>query len=557
MTVVAAPDRTIAQPQLITHNPVGYPPTVMRKSPAPRLETLDGKTIYLIDSRFDDSTKLLEQVQLWFAENMPGVKTALIPMSGYYGRDDPELWARARAEADAVIFGVGHCSTCAPAVAKHAVTLEVEHGLPTVSLHTDKFAAVVRSTVRMAGLAGAPRAFVPQPVMGKSAAELRAYVYGNDPVSGELFMREIIDSLTKGMATAVDEPAQFTRTPRLLAPDGEEALHKLFLEQGWTDKLPIVLPTEDRVAAMLAHTKRKPDEIVGRMQPTMNRGLWEYTVETVAVNAVMAGCLPDYFPVVLALASSGISARGSTSSSGAAMVVVNGPIRHQIDMNCGIGALGPYSHANATIGRAYGLLSQNLQGGSVPGETFMGSLGNGYSYNSLTFAENEERSPWEPLHVQKGYAPDESTVSIFYGNRSTAFSLGLRETFWREHVRDMLVATDPVGAPTLLLDPITARQFIDRGGFDTKAKLIRFAYESAQMPAARYWDLQLVQNYIYPNATLGVEPAASKLKAAPDDLIPMFKEEDINVVVVGGETNGYWQIMGARHRATISIDDWR
>ncbi|MCW2389225.1 hypothetical protein M2333_002271 [Sphingobium sp. B11D3B] len=542
---------------MIVHNPVGYPPIVTKKALAPRLETLQGKTIFLIDSRFDDSTRLLEQIQLWLNENLPDVQTHLVPMSGYYGRDDPELWARAQSEADAVIFGVGHCSTCAPAVAKHAVTLESNYGLPTVSVHTDKFAAIVRSTVRMAGLGLAPRAFVPQPVMGKSADQLRAYVEGEDPVTGLSFMREIIDALTSDIAAAGDEPVQFARTPRLLDPANEDALHKLFLDNDWTDKLPIVLPTEERVAAMLAHTSRKPDEIVGRMQPTANRGLWEYTVEKVAVNAVMAGCLPEYFPVVLAIASSGLSARSSTSSSGAAMVVVNGPIRQQINMNCGVGALGPYNHANATIGRAYGLLSQNLQGGSVPGETYMGSLGNGYTYNNLTFAENEERSPWKPLHVQKGFDREDSTVSIFYGGRTTTFSLGLRETFWREHVQDMLRATDVVGPPTLVLDPIAARQFIDRGGFDTKEKLIRFAYESAQMPAARYWDLQLVQNYIYPNATLGAEPAAAKLKAAPDALVPMFNEQDINVVVVGGESNGYWQIFGAGYRTTISVDDWR
>src|SRR5690606_7547109 len=134
-----------------------------------------------------------------------------------------------------------------------------------------------------------------------------------------------------------------------------------------------------------------------------------------------------------------VSARGSTSSSAATMSVVNGPIRHEIGMNCGIGALGPYSHANATIGRAYSLLSQNLQGGSVPGETFMGSLGSNYTYNGLTFAENEERSPWEPMHVSKGYAPDQSTVTIFQGCRSTTFSLGLRKERWREHVKDMLL----------------------------------------------------------------------------------------------------------------------
>jgi hypothetical protein len=356
---------------------------------------------------------------------------------------------------------------------------------------------------------------------------------------------------------ARDMSAYDTTTPRTLESDTEENLQRLFLENNWTDKLPIVLPTEKRVADMLAHTSHAPDEIVGHMQPVKFRVAWEYTVEQVAVNAVMAGAEPEYFPVILALAASQVSARGSTSSSASAMVVVNGPIRHEIGMNAGIGAMGPYNHANATIGRAYGLLSQNLQGGSVPGVTFMGSQGNGYTYNNLTFAENEERSPWEPLHVQKGCKPTDSTVSIFYGCRSTTFCLGLREKYWREHVRDMLMGIDGHSSPCLLLDPITARQFIDRGGFDTKGMLIRFIHETGEMPAGRYWDLQLVQNYVYPLATFGQEPMATWLKAGPDEPIRIFPEEDINVVVVGGEANGYWRIMGCKYRKTVSIDDWR
>ena len=125
------------------------------------------------------------------------------------------------------------------------------------------------------------------------------------------------------------------------------------------------------------------------------------------------------------------------------MAVVNGPIRQEIGMNWGIGAMSPHSHANATIGRTYGLLSQNLQGGSVPGLTYIGSQGNNYMYNSLTFAENEERSPWEPFHVQHGFKPTDSTVSVFSNCRATAFTLGLREKHWREHVRDMLRGVDP------------------------------------------------------------------------------------------------------------------
>src|SRR3954466_6945435 len=104
-------------------------------------------------------------------------------------------------------------------------------------------------------------------------------------------------------------------TPRVCEPDTEDNLQRQFLENNWTDGLPIVLPTEKRVAAMLAATSRKPDEVVGHMQPTEFRGHWEYTVERVAVNAVMAGARPEYFPVILAVAASEISARGSTSSS--------------------------------------------------------------------------------------------------------------------------------------------------------------------------------------------------------------------------------------------------
>lgn len=547
-------------PLLTVHNPVGYPPKISRKQPAPRLSGLDGKTIYLIDSKFDDSVELLKQVQAWFSAKMPGVKTELRQMASYYGKDDPALWEEIKANGHAAIIGVGHCSSCAPAVATHAITMETKYAVPTVAIHTDKFVKVVSSVARMGGLQQLPQVFVPQPVMGKSEAELRAYVEGNDPVTGKPVMQEIVNGLTQGLAaSAAGEETYARETPRLEEPGTEDDLHALFERNLWTDHLPIVLPTEARVAAMLAGTKRRPEEVVGRMQPTPNRGLWEYTVEKVAVNAVMAGAKPEYFPIILALAATGISARGSTSSSAAVMTVVNGPIRHEAGMNCGVGAMGPYNHANATIGRAYSLLSQNLQGGSVPGQTFMGSLGSNYSYNGITFAENEERSPWEPLHVQKGFDADTSTVTIFHGCRSTTFGLGLRKEHWREHVKDMLLGTDAITAPVLVLDPITARQFIDRGGFDTKAKLIRWLHETAEMPAGRYWDLQLVQNYVHSRATFGESesPKARYIGVPPDTPVRMFEEKDINVVVVGGETNGYWQMMGAHHKATVSVDEWR
>ena len=401
-------------------------------------------------------------------------------------------------------------------------------------------------------------AFVRQPVMGKSPAALRAYVDGVDAISGRPFMSEVIEAITRPVSAEEAAQVSFDRsTPRFVEPASEESLERQFREQGWTDQLPIVLPTEERVATMLAGTSQPADRVVGRMRPTMTREAWEYTVEKVAVNAVMAGAESAYFPVILALAASGVSARHSTTSSAAGMAVVNGPIREEIGMNSGLGALGPYNHANATIGRAYGLLSQNLQGGSEPQVTYLGSQGNGYAYGSLTFAENEAASPWQPFHVQHGFAADASAVSLFSGNRSTSFHLGLRQRHWQEHVRNLLRGMNPHSPPTLVLDPIAARLFVDRGGFDTKEKLIDWIYDNARMEARVYWDYQLVQNYVYPRALLGEEPYAAWLAAADDELIPIFPRDHIHVVVVGGETNGYWRIFGNSYQTTVSIDEWR
>src|SRR5919198_3130990 len=328
------------------------------------------------------------------------------------------------------------------------MTIDSQYQVPTVAIHTNVFEKVVRSVARVNGMPRARAAFVPQPVMGKSPRELRAYVDGNDPVTGRPVMQEVIEGLTRPFDAQDLEKVVYERTtPRAAGTGTESELQHLFLDNNWTDTLPIILPTEERVAEMLAHTSHKPDEVVGHMRPTQFREYWEYTVEKVAVNAVMAGARPEYFPVILAIAASGVSGRGSTTSSAAAMAVVNGPIRHELNMNWGTGALGPYNHANATIGRAYGLLSQNLQGGSEPGLTYMGSQGNNYAYNCITFAENEERSPWEPLHVQHGFAPGDSAVSAFTGCRSTAFTLGLRERYWRQHVRNLLRGMDPHQSP--------------------------------------------------------------------------------------------------------------
>jgi len=422
-------------------------------------------------------------------------------------------------------------------------------------VHTHVFARLVRATALSLGMPRLRSAFVPQPVVDRSAADLRAYIDGNDRVSGRPFMQEVIDGLTRPLDDADLQGQSFERTtPRLVEADTEDNLQRLFEENRWTDYLPITLPTEARVEAMLKGTSHSRDEVVGRLRPTDLREFWEFTVEKVAVNAVMAGARPEYFPVILALASSGITARSSSTNSFATISVINGPIRNEIDMNSGIGVMGPYNHANATIGRAYGLLSQNLQGGSVPGETYMGSLGNWYAYTA-TLPEAEERSPWQPLHVQQGYKPTDSVATIFFGGWYTHLAYGPRAT-WQQKMRHSLAAVEQYSPPLLVMDPIAARAFVELG-FDTKEKLIEWCADNGRLTAREYWDNQWIQYLMRPRAVAGVEPFASRLKAAPDELIRIFEPSDLHIVVAGGETQGTWKMISASRRATVSIDKWR
>ncbi len=373
-------------------------------------------------------------------------------------------------------------------------------------------------------------------------------------------MDEVVEALTAPLGAEEKKTGAIERpVPRLVGPDTGESLRRAFLENGWTDGLPIILPTEESVAAMLQGTSHRPDEVVGRMRPTETQEDWEYTVEKVAVNAVMAGAEAAYFPVVLAIASSRISALHSSTSSFAAMVVVNGPIRREIGMNAKIGAMGPFNHANSAIGRAYTLLSRNLGGGAVPGVTYLGSQGNPLNYVGVCFPENEERSPWEPFHVQKGFKAGESVVSMFRG-RGLSHLLDVREKTWQEQLLNLVTGITPAPGVnlTLILEPLAARTLKDREGFATKEQLSRWFHEHSRIPYEVYWDYQLVINYIEPLARKGVEPYASYLSLPRDALVPRFADPaGISVVVVGGETNAYWFAADFSYLRSVSIDAWR
>jgi hypothetical protein len=191
--------------------------------------------------------------------------------------------------------------------------------------------------------------------------------------------------------------------------------HEAMFARGWSDGLPLVPPTPERVLAMLEGTSRAPDEVVATVPPD----LAPCTVEKVAINAVMAGCKPEYLPVVLAAVEAActdaFNVHGvlATTMGVGPVLVVNGPIRRAIGMNSGINVLGQGNRANATIGRALQLVIRNV-GGGRPGEVDRATYGNPGKLG-FCFAEDEEGSPWEPLSVALGAAPGANAVTLFTG----------------------------------------------------------------------------------------------------------------------------------------------
>jgi hypothetical protein len=213
----------------------------------------------------------------------------------------------------------------------------------------------------------------------------------------------------KLLADAEGSPIRARRIE--VAPSDDVA--EFMFDQGFSDGLPLVPPTPERVMRMLGGTHRDPQDVVAIMPPNMG----EATVEKIAINAVMAGCKPDYLPVIIAgveaICTDDFNIHGVTATTMGAspVMVVNGPIAKKIGMNAGLGALGAGNRANATIGRAVRLVVRNV-GGASTGGVERSTLGNPMKF-TMCFAEHEERSPWPALHVERGFEAEDSVVTVF------------------------------------------------------------------------------------------------------------------------------------------------
>jgi hypothetical protein len=322
-------------------------------------------------------------------------------------------------------------------------------------------------------------------------------------------------------------PATLTSN-RYPVKDVADAIELCF-EKGWTDGLPVIPPTPERVEAMLEAARLAPRDQVAYVA---HRAV-SITAEKVAVNAVMAGCKPEYMPVVVA-AIEGIGdpvwsyhGPGTSTAGAAALIVVNGPIARELDVNCGDNLFGPGWRANATIGRAVRLVMRNVCG-SRPGTLDRGTLGHPGRL-SYVIAENEAESPWPPLHVERGFRDDQSTVTVmaaegphqFY-NQLSSTAEGILTTL----SDDMRISGNVTGQPPYML--ILAGEHmrtIAKDGW-TKARIRQYVWEHTHNSHAHLKRTQRMAGDIQP----GDETRMRPLVETPDDIL---------VVAAGGRAGAF------------------
>ena len=272
----------------------------------------------------------------------------------------------------------------------------------------------------------------------------------------------------------------------------------------------------------------------------------------------MAGARPEHLPVLLAIASTGQPAIQPSTLPFTSALLVNGPIRNEIGMNSGMGALGPYNSTNAIIGRAWTLMSI-VWGYARRNQTFWTSQGNNYTYNNLCMAENEERSVWEPFHVQKGHKREESIVSLFRGwNLLNSTGAAARRP-WGDEVKLQMQALPALySGATLILDPMLAGHLKKYQGFETPMDVSRWISENIRMTAGQFWGNDIIDMLVTPLAMHGVQPYAEWKTLPADALIaPYHKPSKINILVVGGETSPLWKVSDLDYTVSASIDKWR
>ena len=389
-------------------------------------------------------------------------------------------------------------------------------------LGTDEFRPLALAEAAAKGLPDLGIVTVPHPIGG----------IAEPLVTGKAV--EAVDAVATALTRAAARAAAGAgdAVSRHRAPDDLLAFQAFVMERGWGDGLPMIPATPERVAAMLAGTARPAGDLAAILPPRLGRA----TVERVAVNAVLAGALPEHFPVILAAVEAvaepafNLQAVQTTTHPCSPLVIVNGPIAARLGVNGGGNALGQGYRANAVIGRALRLVLQNT-GGARPGREDRATQGHPGKY-SYCVAENEAASPWEPLSVERGFPREVSTVTVCaseaphnINDHGSATPEGIVTTVAGTAAT---VGSNNVylgGEPLLVLGPEHAAT-VAAGGW-SKADFKRAVWARAQVPLARFDPANLERFAV-------IHPAGFKDRP-PETLAPIARAwSDLMVVVAGG-----------------------
>ena len=332
------------------------------------------------------------------------------------------------------------------------------------------------------------------------------------------------------MAANVENPSPEAGRRVLPIRGSLDEVNAYFYERGWTDGLPIVPPTRARVEGLLTGWPGDPDAEIAEVPPLMGVA----TARAVAVNAVMAGCAPEYLPVVVAALSAvtkpryGLSHRQTTTHPATALIIVNGPIAKRLRINAGSGLFGPGWRANATIGRALRLCLINL-GGAVPGEVDRAQHAHPGKY-TYCIAENEDANPWEPYHVERGFQPEESTVTLTCGEAphciTDNYNTGPRALLFGYADSMATLGGNNLssqGEPVLIMAPEHAA-CIARAGW-SKADVKRYLFEKARKPWKHVGVRGKSKGPTFPVWVDRTDPEAS---------VPILTHADALILITGG-----------------------
>ena len=329
--------------------------------------------------------------------------------------------------------------------------------------------------------------------------------------------------------------AELAGTPgaALDVPDDLEQANELCRARGWTDGLPIIPPTAERVERMLGFCDRPWDAAIASLPPRWG----EATPLRLAANAVMAGCRPEYLPIFMlaleAMCEEPFNLYGiqATTHQCAPLVIVNGPIARELGINSGHNAFGPGVQSNATIGRAIRLALINI-GGAIPRIGDMATFGSPAKY-TYCVAENEAESPWEPLHVERGFSREATTVTVFAAEGP--HNINDHESTTAQGILKMVAGTMAItGAndvyyaaqPLVVFGPEHAATVAAEGY--SKADVQRFLFENARLPLGKFSPENIDRRF---RVLFDARYANAKI----DDLIPVVQRpQDIAIIVLGG-----------------------